>query len=250
MKPVDIVKKYKEEEYDMIAITDHDVVSGVNEAVIAGEAVQLGIVPGIEIAANYEGVKELHILGYYIDIEDENLLDFCDQLMEWRSERNQALMDYLKEQGYEITKDDLKKVAGRRSFVGKPHFAKALVEKGCPEKDTWTLLEAVPKKKADAYEVMDVIKAAKGIAVLAHPMQVKFEVEGGYLQGTKCSEAEKDEFFSKLDVMLRDLKKHGLKGLECYHPSAANEDSLRLVALAEKYHLHITEGSDFHGTNK
>lgn len=250
MKPVDVVKKYKEEEYDMIAITDHDVVSGVNEAVIAGEAVQLGIVPGIEIAEDYQGVKELHILGYYIDIENDDLLDFCDQLMEWRVERNDKLIEYLSQQGYEVTKDDLKKVAGRRKFIGKPHFAMVLKEKGCPEEDTWTLLAQVPKTKATAYEVMDVIKGAKGLPVLAHPMQVKFVDGEKTLAGTECQGEDREEFFKKLDVMLRDLKKNGLKGLECYHPSASEDDSLKLVALAEKYHLHITEGSDFHGTNK
>ena len=74
------------------------------------------------------------------------------------------------------------------------------------------------------------------MSVLAHPMKTK-----------NLAELRSDVFWEALEQILRDLKKHGLKGLECYHPSATKEDSLLLVELAGKYHLHITEGSDFHG---
>ena len=87
-----------------------------------------------------------------------------------------------------------------------------------------------------SYEAIDLTKGAGGIAVLAHPMKTR---------GLPPRDSE--EFWTALERIVGDLKKHGLGGLECYHPSAAEEDSLKLVVLAGKYHLHITQGSDFHG---
>ena len=89
------------------------------------------------------------------------------------------------------------------------------------------------------YEAVDVIKEAGGMAVLAHPLKTK-----------KIGEPGSEEFWKNLEAIVADLKKHGLKGMECYHPSADHDQALRLVVMAGKYHLHITEGSDFHGDDK
>ncbi len=74
------------------------------------------------------------------------------------------------------------------------------------------------------------------MAVLAHPLKTK-----------KIGDSSSEVFWKNLDLIVADLKKHGLKGMECYHPSASHEQALKLVVMAGQYHLHITEGSDFHG---
>ena len=237
MKPTDVVRRYSDMEYDMIAITDHDGVDGVREASIAGEALRIQVIPGIEFGTDcsFEEKKlELHILGYHIDEDNKELLERLEDIRAKRADRNERLLALINERGYELSYDDLI-TRPNQNYVGKPNFARALKAKGYEIPDMWELFDSVEKEKIDTLEAIELIKKAGGIAVLAHPMQIK-----------NLGEKSSDEFWNKLDELIRMLKKEGLKGIECYHPSADEEDSLKLVTIAGKYHLHITEGSDFH----
>ncbi len=238
MRPVDIVKKYKEEEYSVVAITDHDTVAGVNEALIAADALEMNVVPGIELSCTAkldDGVLEdVHILGYYIDINNKALLETSEKLLGYRRERNQEVVSRLKEMGIDLDLAELQKSPGN-DFVGKADFVRVFEERNYDIESPWEFLSSVPKKCIDVQEAIDVIKGAGGIPVLAHPLKIR------------DLRPEEDGFYERLDTVLRALKKMGLKGLECYHPSADNEASLKLVSFASKYHLHITNGSDFHG---
>lgn len=231
--PVEIVKKYKAEDYDQIAITDHDTVAGVREAQIAGEAVGLTVISGIEIAANMEDGAEVHVLGYNIDTESESIVEVCKKLQKRRNERNSALCEKLQKLGYEISKNELNK--RNSTYLGRPDFAEFLREKYELE-DPWTLLEDGRLQHIDVTEVIESIKNAGGISVLAHPMKIKFRNE--------------EEKFLNIERLITLLKKKGLGGLECYHPSANPKESLELVKIASKHHLHITKGSDRHGSVK
>lgn len=243
--PVEIVKKAKELEYDMIAITDHDGVDGIKEALIAGETAEIKVVPGIELATETEEGIGLHILGYYFDHENPHLKAVLAVLKERRDTRNRKLIGVLNDMGYEITMEDLENKQPN-GFIGKPVIARVLEEKGYVSyfKDAFKkgqFLEsdeakAVKKEKIQASEAIELIKEAGGIAVLAHPIQTKGIGEKG-----------SDEFYEKLDSIIRTLKKQGLKGLECYHPDQNHEQTMKFIEMAEKYHLHITRGSDFHG---
>ena len=238
MKPTELVRMYKDREYDIIALTDHDGVDGISEAVIAGEALKIKVVPGIELSTRYDfdGQElELHLLGYHIDIENEALRCRLTQIRRDREVRNEKLLAHLNDLGYELTQEDLLQRPGQ-TYVGKPNFARAIARKGYKIENLWDVLDTVKKEKISIFEGIDLIKGAGGMAVLAHPMKTK-----------NLAEPRSDAFWESLTQILRDLKKHGLKGLECFHPSATEEDSLKLVTLAGKYHLHITEGSDFHG---
>lgn len=232
LTPTEIVKKYKEQEYDMIAITDHDTVDGVHDAQVAGEALNLKVIPGIELSTLYDGRDEVHILGYYMDTENERLLAACDHLLEKRVQRNKALLAYLADLGYPLTEQELR--TRRSSYVGKPDFVRALQAREYPIEKPWDLLDAVVREMISTEEALDIIQGAGGIPVLAHPMKI------GFLQPHEAG------FLDRLDDMLRALKPLGLKGMECYHPSATEVDAIALISLAEKHHLHITEGSDFH----
>lgn len=237
MKPTEVIRFFSEKEYDMVAITDHDGIDGINEAVIAGEALKMQVIPGIEFGTDCkfgDVITELHILGYHIDIENEELLEKLKELRENRKERNDKLLVLINEKGYELSYDDLL-TRPKQTYVGKPNFARALKAKGYDIPDMRQLLDSVEKKKIDTFEAIELIKTAGGIAVLAHPMKIK-----------NLGEKGSEEFWANMDELIKMLKKAGLKGVECFHPSASEEDSLKLVTIAGKYHLHITEGSDFH----
>lgn len=196
------------------------------------------MIPGIEIGSSYdfEGQEiELHILGYHIDTENAALKACIEKLRISRRDRNERLLAHLQGLGYNLVYEDLIERPGQ-DYIGKPNFARALKRKGCAPENMWDLFDEVPRERISAYEAIDIIKEAGGMAVLAHPLKTK-----------KIGDSSSEVFWKNLDLIVADLKKHGLKGMECYHPSASHEQALKLVVMAGQYHLHITEGSDFHG---
>lgn len=258
LSPAEIVKRAKKLEYDIIAITDHDGTDGVREAQIAAEAIEgIKVVTGIELStedaegiideASGEQIRhiEIHMLGYGFDIDNAALKEELEAIKQRRRDRNAGLIAILNRMGYALTEADLTAENGH-GYIGKPVFARALMHKGYigSVKEAFEdgrFLEspdakAVKKQKIDVLYAIKLINDAGGIAVFAHPVKVK-----GI--GTRGSE----EFFANLETLIAKLKKNGLRGLECYHTDHTPEEALRLVSLAEKYHLHITEGSDYHG---
>ncbi|MBN7773707.1 PHP domain-containing protein [Clostridium aminobutyricum] len=245
MSPTDIVKRAKEMGYELISITDHDGVDGIPEATIAGKALGIKVIPGIELSTEDEQRISMHILGYDIDIDNPELLDKLKELKQKRKDRNDQLIEVLNKMGYAISMEDLRFTEGQ-SYIGKPIIARALLKKGYITDakqafESGKFLEspeakAVKKDKISAEEAITLIKKAGGIAVLAHPMKIK-----------KIGDRGTDQFYEELEKLIQKMKAFGLKGIECYHTDQTNQESLRLVELAEKYHLHITEGSDYHG---
>ena len=244
MKPTELVRKYHEEGYDIISITDHDGIDGIAEALIAGEALKIQVITGVELSVDFEGIN-LHILGYKFDHENEELREKMEELREYRKERNEKLLAALQNMGYDITMEDAKQRKGQK-YIGKPNFARALVAKGyvgsvkeafaegvflnAPE------IKAIEKKKMTAEEAIKLIAQAGGMAVLAHPAKIK-----------KIGERGSEEYWKNFEELLRSLKKMGLKGLECFYPEHTEEEQLKFAVLAGKFHLHMTEGSDYHG---
>ena len=241
MKPTDLVRMYKEQEYDIISITDHDGVGGLKEAEIAGEALKIQVVPGIELATayDYKGKEiEFHLLGYYIDPENEGLLDTIADLKKKRNNRNQKLISFLAEKGYELTEEELSEGKPHK-YIGKPDFVRAMKKKGYEPDNVWELLDSVKKEMISIEDAIQVIKGAGGLPVLAHPFKTK-----------GLGDKDSAEFWDAINEILKDLKKKGLKGIECYHPSASHEQGNNLAFVAGKLHMHVTEGSDFHGTEE
>ncbi len=278
MTPAAVVRKFKNEEYDIIAITDHDGIDGVREAKIAGEAMELTVISGVEFATcvrlekaiewgvdfpftlpknrklpevDENGIVhdtgyelDLHLLGYYFDIDNAELNRITGLLKEYRYERNLKLIEALNEAGYEMTYEEI--LAGKAGdYVGKPVIARYMAEKGYLKEAAEAFskglfdtpeMKQVNRRKLDVVSAMELIKQAGGISVMAHPMKLKGIGERG-----------SDLFWHNLDGLIFGLKKNGLKGLECAHSNHTREEMLKLVDLAEKYHLHITKGSDFHG---
>ncbi|MBK5253191.1 MAG: PHP domain-containing protein [Peptostreptococcaceae bacterium] len=245
LTPTQIVKKFKEEEYDIIAVTDHDGVDGIREAKIAGEAIELKVIQGVELSSVTEKGVNIHILGYNMDVDNNEFIETLNELKEWRKDRNLVLVNKLDGLGYHVDIDEIYKAKGNH-YIGKPDIARYLIDKGMINKmdeafNTKTgiysneEIKNIKRKKIKSKKAINILKNAKGTPVLAHPMKIESIGEKG-----------SEEFFANLNSLIRSLKVEGLKGLECYHPSANEEDSKKLVEMAEKYHLHITEGSDFH----
>lgn len=258
--PTELVELRKNEGYDVVAITDHDGAKGVKEALEAGKAAGVTVVPGIEIGTVMDvsevvpdafdnsmnkGEVELHILGYGIDPDNKALNDQMQVIKEFRDERNKKLLWYFQEKGYDIKYEDL--IRGKnQEYIAKPDFAWVFVNRGYVQNVTeafksekFLAAKAVQRLKQLPYPTVDAIKliqGAGGVAVLAHPMKIKGIGEKG-----------SEEFFDNLIRIITKLKEYGLYGLECYHPSASDEDSERLVDITQRTGLKVTKGSDYHG---
>ncbi len=243
--PTDLVKMYKEDGYDLISITDHDETGGVEEAIEAGRQFGVKVVPGIEIGSVINDRNELHILGYDLDINDENLQMELSDMRDYRNNRNDKLLKVLQDKGYKITREDLFQRPDQ-DYIAKPNFALALVKRGYvgsvqeafTSKDFLAAPDAsaLKQKKVDTRDAVRWILEAGGIAGLAHPMKIKGIGEKG-----------SEEYFEELEAIVRQLAEMGATALECYHPSADEAQSERLVKMANKYQLLITRGSDYHG---
>lgn len=244
LSPTELMKWAKQNEISKIAVTDHDLVSGLMEARIAGEALDIELIPGVELSAEFDG-SQVHILGYYIDTENQELLQFCQRALEYRKDRNDRLMAQLVEDGL-LAEEDLEEIKGeaKGGYIGKPVLARKMVGKGL-FKDVGEVFEKVfespkyrkiKKDKQPADKAIKAIVAAGGIAVWAHPGKTKLR-----------SRNNRAEFWEEAFAIAREMKKAGLKGIEAIHPAHSDEDRLAAIEIAEKLHLHITEGSDYHG---
>ncbi len=216
-----------------LGITDHDTVDGVRHLYENGlySVRGVNIVPGVELSANHPD-RDIHIVGYNIDIYNEALLEMIDKITEARWERFSEIIKILQIKKYNIREADVLKIAGTTRSVGRAHIARTLVKLGA-FKSVREAFEKMLGKGTPAYvprylpevdEVIDVIHQAGGKAVLAHPKLVGD------------------------DDLVEELCKK-IDGLEVYYPCHRPEDTQNYYLLAKKYDLLITGGSDFHGTS-
>ncbi|MBQ7703534.1 MAG: PHP domain-containing protein [Firmicutes bacterium] len=246
--PEALAKKFADEEYDVIALTDHDGIDGLKEFLESCEKLGIRGVTGIELATELilDGKSYgLHILGYGFDPENEDLKSVCRELRILRHERNERLCSALNELGYDLDLEEMEQrsVGG---YIGKPDIARELVRKGAlsEPKEAFTEkvferpeISAIRKKKLSAEEAIKLIRGAGGTAFLAHPAKIR------ELRDKRGSE----EFFGELQGILKALRQLGLRGLECIYPANTEEEQFRFIQMAGKYHLHISSGTDFHG---
>lgn len=220
-----------------LAITDHDITTGIAEAFTAGQQCGIEIIPGVEISS-LAGNSELHILGYFLDWQDFDLLERLKILREDRHRRNPRIIERLQALGIDIMYDEVRALAGTDS-IGRPHIARVLMDKhvvaSAKEAFDRFLAEGkpayVPRELPSPVEAIQWIKAAGGLAVLAHPTWVKLE---GH----------------PLIDLVRQLKADGLDGVEVYYSTHAARQTREYLSLAQQLGLLVTGGSDFHGLTK
>lgn len=229
LTPSQVVRLAQKETLRGIAITDHDAIEGIEEALKEGELINLKVVPGIEVSTQLEQ-EEIHILGYFIDYQADFLQSKLNELRMERIMRNKKIIKKLNDLGYKLEWEEVLALAGNGS-VGRPHIALALQNRGyiqTMEEAFHKLLNRgapafVPRKKLTPKEGIEMIHRAKGVAVLAHP---------GLL---------KDKSLAKSLVPL------GLDGIEVFYPLHSGEDVSLFKSLCKSYGLIATGGSDFHG---
>lgn len=229
--PAQIIEQAIEANLSYIAITDHDTVDGLLELGKEGQTIpaSLTIIPGIELSTDLPH-NEVHILGYFIDIFNEELRSQLAILVANRHERTHKIIKKLNELGYLITYERVCELAGLATAIGRPHIAKALVEKEyfSSISDVFATLLAkngpayVPHHKLTPKQVIELIKQAGGLPVLAHPGLV----------GN--------------DQIVLDVIAAGIMGLEVYHPRHDQQQIQKYLALANQHELAVTGGSDFH----
>lgn len=227
--PGEVVRLAREKDLAAIAITDHDSVEGLREALPVAADLGIELISGVELSCFYQG-EDIHILGYLIDHEDQQFRQQIAYLQQERFERGKRVVQKLNELGVNLSMDTVIGVAGQ-GCLGRPHIAEALVlEEFVP-----TYREAfarylgyhapayVAKKFMSPQQATDLIHLHGGVAVLAHP-------------GT-----------NHRDDLIPDLVGMGLDGLEAYHHSYAQHTIVKYKNLARKLGLVYTGGSDCHG---
>ena len=232
--PGELVRLAKERGMEVLALTDHDTIDGVEAAVNAGETLGLRVLPGVELgAAEYEN---LHILGYCVSTGPSALTALCAKFKAGRDERKFRILEFLREKGCGLTLEEVEELSGG-NIIGRPHFAQAMVRRGYVETnreafdrylDTEEYHRKVKRFKAEARTCLEAIRSAGGKASLAHPYQMGLGDE-------------------ELEALVRRLRDWGLDAVECYYPKHTPEQTAFYLRLAEKYGLHVTGGSDFHG---
>ena len=241
LTPREVIDRWKAEGYEMISITDHDGIEGSMAGYEYAAEAGITFIPGIEFDSEDDIGRDLHILGYGYDYENHDLREALTGIILERARRNDLMMAALNDMGCGITLDDIGSVNEGR-FVGKPTFALILARKGIisnPNDAFNTLfrepsIRSIRKKTLASKQVIDVIHAAGGLAVMAHPMEQR------HLDETF------EEFRPRLMMILDRMREYGIDGIECIHPSADEYQRELLGEYADRYGLLRTKGSDFH----
>ncbi|MFY9610579.1 MAG: PHP domain-containing protein [Blastocatellia bacterium] len=235
--PLEIVELAKLNGARAVAITDHDTIDGLREGRNAAGRLGVEFVNGIELSAEYSP-GTMHILGYYIDDEHEQLAAKLQELRAARDRRNPEIAVRLEALGVDVRYDEVAELASN-DVVGRPHFARVLVDKGYAAsiQDAFDRFLAkgaaayVEKKRLSPGESISLIHNAKGVAVLAHPYQLRLPAEA-------------------LDRLVGELVELGLDGIEAIYSRHSPAERECYSKLADRHRLLVTGGSDYHGTYK
>ncbi len=237
--PREVVKLAKESGLSGLALTDHDTIAGIAEATTAAREFDIDFIPGIEISCVSPRPSTIHLLGYGIDPMSPNLVTLTSTLIDGRNRRNERMVQKMNALGLPVTLDEFRAEAGG-DVIGRPHMAAVLVRKNIVSNmaEAFNLYLGtggkvwVDKEQLTAREAIDLIHRSGGLAVLAHPTQLR-----------KNNDAQ-------LQSAIKNLVDLGLDGLEVIHSDHRDRFIDRAMEIAAHYNLLMTGGSDFHGSNK
>lgn len=234
LTPNEIIELAVKRDISYISITDHDSIEAYNY-LLDKEKNNIGIIPGIEISSRYEE-EEIHVLGYYINVQSENLRKCVNKLYIDRVERVKEIVNLLKAYDINISVEEI--VTSNIVSVGRGNIANIMVKKGIVNNPSEAFSKYLAKgkcayiagEKLQCKDAIRIILEAGGIPVLAHP-------------GKICRNI-------RMEKMIREFKSFGIKGIEVYHPSHSRDKINYFYNLSKKYKMLITGGSDFHGQDK
>lgn len=230
LTPSQLVSAAREARLAAVAITDHDTLSGIDEALRAGESLGMEVVPGVEISTVTDDGVEVHILGYFMHHHDAELLARLDILRIARWDRARKMIEQLNAAGVRVSSDRVAELA-QGGAVGRPHVARAMVESGAASSMDVAfgryLVEGcpgfVPRYKVSPVEAVRMILRAGGVPCCAHVAKLK------------------------RDELVLELMTKGLAAIEVYHPDHGPASCRFYKRFAHKHGLIITGGSDAHG---
>lgn len=233
LSPVELVSAASQQGVSVLAITDHDTIAGVADAKRTGEEAGMTIVPGVELSTTVEH-GEVHILGYYVPVDDSGFLGELATFAQERRERITTMVQKLHALGYPVDLDAIL-VNAERGSVGRPHVGRALIDIGAVE----TMSEAfdrflspgrpawVPRHRFPPTQAVSFLREHRAIPCLAHPFT-----------------AGDERAMRSLVAALRD---YGLQAMEVDYAEYGPENRAVLRGIANDYDLIPLGGSDFHG---
>ena len=238
LTPTELVAAAAARGLEAVAVTDHDTIDGVPEALAAGERLGIEVLPGVEINFEHENIT-MDMLGYFPGrFAETQLREQLTELRLYRDERNERMLQRLAELGLPLDPADLAEAAGEGA-MGRPHIALAMMRRGyvdsVSEAFRLYLRRGAPawvdRRRLSLRAAVDALRDSGGLAIVAHP-GLSYLDEAG------------------LERLVRVAAEAGIAGLECYHPSHGEETVATCLLLASRHDLLATGGSDFHGSIK
>jgi 3',5'-nucleoside bisphosphate phosphatase len=238
LSPAALLERALQADVRVLAITDHDTIGAYGAICDEARAHGIDLYCGVELSTHLAGCeRSVHLLGYFAAEPKAEFGAWLRELQEGRVKRNAELIARLQELGLDVQWNEVSALAQRQ--VGRPHFAQVLLRKGY----VTTLKEAferylgedgmawVQRDEPSLDEAIAEVRGAGGMASLAHPVRISRDWE-------------------RVDEIVAAHARLGLDAVECFHSEHAEEDERRLLAIAERYGLRVTGGSDFHGDAK
>lgn len=229
------MERAKSEGFAVVALADHDTTLGLAAAGKRAAELDMACMPCVELSVGRQ--LEIHLLGYGVDPDAPELAALLDEMRRDRVERVRAMAEGLQKAGYPVDYEQVRARAG--GAVGRPHIAQVLVEAGVVSSTAECFAKLigkdapfyVPRKKLSTRRGIEAVRSAGGVAVLAHPGQLRLSQQDLFGQ-------------------IQHMKEEGLQGLECYHNAHAPATQDWLRATCKRLALLVTGGSDFHGAAK
>jgi len=237
MSPVELIDEAKKVGLSAIALTDHDTIDGLDEAIKHGNEIGIKVIPGVELSCEYNG-KDVHIVGLFIDQHNKEFNSQLRAFVDSRDIRNKKMCQKLTDAGMPVIYEEMVEMYGD-SVLTRAHYARYMLEKGYIK----SLSEAferyigdhspyyIPREKVTPKQGVELILSAGGIPILAHPILYKLGKEA-------------------MDNLVSSLKEYGLVGIEAIYSTYTSADERYIREIAKRYSLLISGGSDFHGAAK
>ncbi len=228
LAPANVVEEAAKAGVTTLALTDHDAIAGVAKAAAAAERLGIELVPAIEMSCVHEYAEDLHVCGYWVDLG--KIAPACERAQHERVTRAGEIVEKLRSEGFDLHLEDAVREAGDALSIGRPHIARAAGASGDlgPFFEEYLVPGAkafVPRRWPTAEQAIELIRAAGGVAVIAHP----------YWDISEPTE---------VDDLIRSL---GADGVETFYPTHTREQTAHLLELCDELNLVPTASSDYHG---
>ena len=234
--PTEVVKAAKDAGLSAIALTDHDTIAGLVEAIEAGKKYGIEVITGIEFSVTTD--TKLHLIGLNFSLDCPEIRNVLDDLIKSRDSRNTEVINKLQAMGFDVTLDDTLEFASS-NVVGKSQIARAMIKKGYVS----TVKEAFEKYLGigtPAYVKRETLSPGKAIEII--------KKSGGFTSLAHLNQTNRSD--EELYTLLSGLKAAGLDAVEGYYTEYTEDMNIRYRKLASDLGLKLTGGSDFHGKNK